>query len=140
MTSSREFTLPVRVYIEDTDAGGIVYYVNYLKFMERARTEWLRALGFQHYTLLGEDFLFVVRRAEIDYVRPARIDDELVVGAAVERLGRASLKFRQQVRRGSELLAAGVISVACVSKEKLAPRPMPDAIYTAACAWCAPVN
>ncbi|MFP5382843.1 MAG: YbgC/FadM family acyl-CoA thioesterase, partial [Gammaproteobacteria bacterium] len=95
----REFCIPVRVYIEDTDAGGIVYYVNYLKFMERARTEWLRALGFQHYTLLDEDFLFVVRHADVDYRRPARIDDELAVSAAVERLGRASIFFRQQVVR-----------------------------------------
>lgn len=138
-TVARIFRLPVRVYIEDTDAGGIVYYVNYLKFMERARTEWLRALGFQHYTLLGEDLLFVVHRAEVDYRRPARIDDELVVTAAVEKTGRASLQFVQQVTRvaDGELLAEGRVKVACVSRERLVPRPMPDAIHSAVRAWCA---
>lgn len=140
MAGAAVFRLPVRVYIEDTDAGGIVYYVNYLKFMERARTEWLRALGFQHYSLLADDFLFVVHRAEVDYRKPARIDDQLVVTVTVEKAGRASLLFGQQVLRAAdnELLAAGVIKVACVSREKLAPRPMPDVIHSAVRAWLAP--
>ena len=73
-----EFTLPVRVYIEDTDAGGIVYYVNYLKFMERARTEFMRTLGYQHYVLADENFQFVVHSANVQYRQPARIDDALV--------------------------------------------------------------
>jgi len=139
MSVPREYRLPLRVYIEDTDAGGIVYYVNYLKFMERARTEWLRSLGFQHYTLFGEDFLFVVHRAEVDYRRPARIDDELAVSVAVEKLGRASLHFTQRVRRiaDDEILAEGAVKVASVSKEKLVPRPMPAAIHSAVRAWCA---
>lgn len=138
-TPLREFTLPVRVYIEDTDAGGIVYYVNYLKFMERARTEWLRALGFQHYTLQDDDFLFVVRRAEIDYRRPARIDDELVATAAVEKAGRASLRFRQRIVRvaDGELLAGGVIEVACVSRARLVPQALPVDILAAVRAWLA---
>lgn len=138
MPPMREFRIPVRVYIEDTDAGGIVYYVNYLKFMERARTEWLRTLGFQRYTLLEEDFLFVVRHADVDYRRPARIDDELAVSAAVERLGRASLFFRQQVVRAvdGEVLAVGRVEVACVSRAKLAPRAMPPAIRQAVVDWC----
>lgn len=135
----REFRLPVRVYIEDTDAGGIVYYVNYLKFMERARTEWLRSLGFEHYTLLGEDFLFVVRHAAVDYRRPARIDDELEVSAAVERAGRASLDFRQEVIRhvDGEVLAGARVEVACVSRATLAPRAMPTAIREAVVNWLA---
>lgn len=135
----RTFRLPVRVYIEDTDAGGIVYYVNYLKFMERARTEWLRSLGFQHYTLLDEDFLFVVREARVEYRRPARIDDELEVTAAVERVGRASLDFRQQVlrRADGELLASGQVAVGCVSRQKMAPRAMPAAIGQAIGQWLA---
>lgn len=139
MAEAAVFRLPVRVYIEDTDAGGIVYYVNYLKFMERARTEWLRTLGFQHYTLLAEDFLFVVHRAEVDYRRPARIDDELVVTSAIEKAGRASLLFRQQVIRvaDGEALADGLVKVACVSREKLLPRPMPDAVHAAVRAWLA---
>jgi 4-hydroxybenzoyl-CoA thioesterase len=139
MQAPRQFRLPLRVYIEDTDAGGIVYYVNYLKFMERARTEWLRALGFQHYTLFGEDFLFVVHRAEVDYRKPARIDDELQVCVAVEKLGRASLHFTQRVLRvgDGDVLAEGRIKVASVSKEKLVPRPMPAAIHSAVRDWCA---
>lgn len=139
MHKNPAFRLPVRVYIEDTDAGGIVYYVNYLKFMERARTEWLRSLGFQHYSLLQDDFLFVVHRAEIDYRRPARIDDELVVGLEVEKTGRASLLFRQCVTRQAdgELLADGLVKVACVSRTQLAPRAMPENIYNAVRLWCA---
>ncbi len=135
----REFSIPVRVYIEDTDAGGIVYYVNYLKFMERARTEWLRALGFQHYTLEHEDFLFVVHRAEVDYKRPARIDDELRVTAAVEKAGRASLQFRQQVIRvrDGELLADASVAVASVSKTSLQPRAMPKNVQEALRKWLA---
>lgn len=135
----REFAIPARVYIEDTDAGGIVYYVNYLKFMERARTEWLRSLGFQHYTLQHEDFLFVVHRAEIDYRRPAQIDDELRVTTVVTKAGRASLQFRQQVIRvrDGELLADARIEVASVSREKLAPRPMPKNVNDAVRAWLA---
>ncbi len=139
MGSQRVFSLPVRVYIEDTDAGSIVYYVNYLKFMERARTEWLRSLGFQHYTLQNDDFLFVVQRAEIDYRRPARIDDELTVTAAVEKPGRASLLFRQQVLRtaDAEVLAEAHIKVACVSRTQLVPRALPVQIRAAVSAWLA---
>lgn len=135
----REFAIPVRVYIEDTDAGGIVYYVNYLKFMERVRTEWLRGLGFQHYTLQHEDFLFVVHRAEVDYRRPAQIDDELRVTAAVEKAGRASLHFRQQVIRvrDGEVLASARIEVASVSRATLAPRAMPKNVHDAVRAWLA---
>ncbi|MFZ5723133.1 MAG: tol-pal system-associated acyl-CoA thioesterase [Pseudomonadota bacterium] len=135
----REFSMPARVYIEDTDAGGIVYYVNYLKFMERARTEWLRALGFQHYTLQHEDFLFVVHRAEVDYRRPAQIDDELRVTAVVEKAGRASLHFRQQVirARDGEVLAMARIEVASVSRQLLTPRAMPKGVHDAVRAWLA---
>ncbi|MFZ5756577.1 MAG: tol-pal system-associated acyl-CoA thioesterase [Pseudomonadota bacterium] len=133
----REFSVPVRVYIEDTDAGGIVYYVNYLKFMERARTEWLRSLGFRHYSLRDEDFLFVVRRAEVDYRRPARMDDELAVTAAVEKAGRASLVFRQRVLRGSEVLAEGRVEVACVSGSTMAPRALPADTAQAVRTWLA---
>ena len=133
----REFAMPVRVYIEDTDAGGIVYYVNYLKFMERARTEWLRVLGFQHYTLLEDDFLFVVRHAEVDYRRSACIDDELRVTAAVERLGGATLHFRQRVLRAAdgEVLAEGRVEVGCVSRSARAPRRMPKEIHDAVRRW-----
>lgn len=139
MGSQRVFSLPVRVYIEDTDAGGIVYYVNYLKFMERARTEWLRSLGFQHYTLQDDDFLFVVRHADIDYRRSARIDDALSVTAVIEKIGHASLLFRQQVLRvaDAEVLAEAQIRVACVSRTQMVPRALPAQIRAAVSAWLA---
>ena len=85
-SQASEFVLPVRVYIEDTDAGGIVYYVNYLKFMERARTEYLRSLGYQHYALAEENFQFVVHSAQINYRKPGRIDDDLRVSARLVAL------------------------------------------------------
>ena len=122
-----------RVYYEDTDAGGIVYYVNYLKFMERARTERLRALGFAQSQLAGENLLFVVHSAEARYRAPARLDDELVVSAEVEELNRASLRFRQQVRRASDsaLLCEGRFLVACVRADNLKPRAIPEALRAA---------
>lgn len=141
--SHRTFSWPLRVYIEDTDAGGIVYYVNYLKFMERARSEWLRALGFRQSASQDNDFLFVVQQVDIRYLRSARLDDELMVTAAVERLGRASLRFKQQVLRtgveqgAAEVLAEAQIKVACVSRAALLPCAMPDDIYTAVQAWFA---
>ena len=128
---SPEFSLPVRVYIEDTDAGGIVYYVNYLKFMERARTEWLRSLGFQHYGLAHDDFQFVVHSCTVRYLRPARIDDALQATALAERVGRAGIDFLQQIWRGDELLCEGRIKVACVTASTLRPRALPDALRKA---------
>lgn len=124
----REFRWPMRVYIEDTDAGGIVYYVNYLKFMERARTEWLRSLGFQHYLTSDDPVFFVVRRAEVDYRQPARLDDELLACAEIVRIGRASLNFRQRILRGNVTLADGMIEVACVDKDSLKPRALPSTL------------
>ncbi len=94
-----EFIWPVRVYYEDTDSGGVVYYANYLKFMERARTEWLRQLGFEQDELLEkEGILFAVRRVSVDYLRPARFNDELLVSASISKQGRASLTFQQEIR------------------------------------------
>ena len=107
------FSLPVRVYIEDTDAAGIVYYLNYLKFMERARTEYLRNIGFGHY-LLTEDYLFVVRKADIRYRQAAKMDDLLTVSAQVVKQGKASLQFKQTVERDGELLSEATIEIACV--------------------------
>lgn len=122
----REFRWPLRVYIEDTDAGGIVYYVNYLKFMERARTEFLRSLGFEHYLRSDEDFMFVVADAQVSYRKPAQMDDELVATAEVVELGRASLRFAQQVRRGEEVLASAELKIACVSRSARKPRAIPE--------------
>lgn len=122
-----------RIYYEDTDAGGIVYYVNYLKFMERARTERLRNLGFSQHTLVGEGLLFVVHSTEVRYHAPARLDDEIEVSAQVIELNRASLRFRQQVRRvvDDALLCEGQFLVACVRADNLKPRAIPDMLRKA---------
>ncbi|MCH8543527.1 MAG: tol-pal system-associated acyl-CoA thioesterase [Alcanivorax sp.] len=128
MTGNQEFTLPLRVYIEDTDAGGIVYYVNYLKFMERARTEFLRTLGYQHYGLAEEDFQFVVHSCAVRYLKPARIDDALRVTARLDKVGRVALDFVQQVWRNEELLCEAQVKVACVRASDLRPRGLPAAL------------
>lgn len=122
-----------RVYYEDTDAGGIVYYVNYLKFMERARTECLRDLGFAQSQLAGENLLFVVHSAEARYHAPARLDDEIVTSAEVIELNRVSLRFRQQIRRAADnvLLCEGQFLIACVRADSLKPRAIPEALRTA---------
>ena len=109
------FTWPVRVYWEDTDAGGIVFYGNYLKFMERARTEWLRALGFdQEGMRRSGEGMFVVAETQLRYLRPARLDDLLTVTVAVTEVGRASVGFTQQVWRGDVLLTEGRIRIGWV--------------------------
>ena len=118
------FTLPIRIYIEDTDAAGIVYYVNYLKFMERARTEYLREIGFGHY-LLTEDYLFVVRKVDIRYKQPARMDDLLKVSAQIIKVGKASLQFKQTLERNDEILCEATVDIACVDKILLKPCALP---------------
>jgi acyl-CoA thioester hydrolase len=131
-TGTEGFRWRLRVYYEDTDAGGIVYYANFLKFFERCRTEWLRALGIDQSRLLRDDGLqFVVTALECEYRQPARLDDELTVEARVERLGRASLVFAQTLRRGDDLLAEGRVKVACVDARRLAPAPLPAALVAA---------
>jgi acyl-CoA thioester hydrolase len=112
------FAIPVRVYYEDTDAGGVVYYANYLKFLERCRSEWLRSIGFEQAGLLRDSGIaFVVRSVRLDYLKPARLDDLLAVSLAVEKITRSQIFFRQHVRRGGEdgeTLAGGAIQVVCV--------------------------
>lgn len=127
------FAHQCRVYYEDTDAGGVVYYVNYLKFMERARTERLRALGFVQSQLVGENLLFVVHSAEARYHAPARLDDELMVTAEITELNRASLRFKQQVWRMKDttLLCEGQFMVACVRADNFRPRAIPPTLRTA---------
>ncbi|WP_407296454.1 tol-pal system-associated acyl-CoA thioesterase [Stutzerimonas zhaodongensis] len=132
-SQAQPFSHRCRVYYEDTDAGGIVYYVNYLKFMERARTERLRRLGFAQSQLTGEDLLFVVHSSEARYHAPARLDDELLVTAEVTEVKKASLRFKQQVRRADDdvLLCEGQFVVACVRTESLKPRPIPERLRAA---------
>ena len=126
------FRWPIRVYYEDTDTAGIVYYANYLKFFERARTEWPRALGFGQQAFAQDHSLqFVVAQASVDYRRPARLDDELVVDAAVVQLGRASLTFEQRAWRGAELLAGARVRVGCIRLADYSPAPIPPAMRAA---------
>ena len=125
-----EFTWTVRVYYEDTDTGGIVFYANYLKFFERARTEWLRAAGVGQQALAeNQQVMFVVRSTALDYHAPARLDDELIVSVVVERLGGASVQFFQEAWRvkpaGRQLLCSGRIKVACVDTNTLRPGAIP---------------
>ena len=124
---------PVRVYYEDTDAGGIVFYANYLKFFERARTEWLRSGGIDQSRLSASDnLMFVVLHTAVDYHSPARLDDALKLSVVVEKLGRASVEFVQQAWRveaaadPQRLLATARIRVACVDQHTLRPRSIPD--------------
>ena len=125
------YQIPVQVYYEDTDAGGVVYYANYLKFMERARTEWLRALGFEQDRLIRDhDLLFAVRRAEIDYLRPARFNDRLLVSLQIASRGKASLSFSQEVTRAADgqLLCRGIVKVASITASSFRPVAIPAAI------------
>ena len=120
------FTWTVRVYYEDTDAGGIVYYANYLKFFERARTEWLRSLGISQQTLLDEESAaFVVRSAAVEYLSSARLDDEVTLKLSVEKLGRASVQFAQQAWCGETLLSTANVKVCCVDAQTMLPRSLP---------------
>ena len=132
MSSPAPFTHPVRVYWEDTDAGGIVFYANYLKYFERARTEWLRALGVHQQALRDTaGLIFVVGDTQLRFLRPARLDDLLDVTAVLREAGRASLQLAQQAWRGTELLAEGEIRIGCVDATTLRPRRIPDSILQA---------
>ncbi len=126
------FTWPVRVYYEDTDAGGVVYYANYLKFMERARSEWLRALGVEQDSLAArEGVLFVVHRAEVEFRSPARFNDLLAVESRISKIGRVRITFEQRVVINSEsrrLLCLGHIEVASVQAQSFRPVPIPRTI------------
>jgi acyl-CoA thioester hydrolase len=122
---SAEFIWNVRVYYEDTDAGGIVYYANYLKFFERARTEWLRAIDVGQHALLAEhDAMFVVKSVSADYHAPARLDDVLKLTLRIEKMGRASLLFVQEAWCGEQLLNTARVKVGCVDSA-LRPRAVP---------------
>ena len=126
---TKEFSWPVRVYYEDTDSGGVVYYANYLKFMERGRTEWLRDLGFEQDHLIEQQkLIFAVRSIAVDYHKPARFNDALRVTVTVEKLGRVSIEFRQTIKRGTEILCEGLVRLASLDSEKLRPKALPKEI------------
>ncbi|MBI3898300.1 MAG: tol-pal system-associated acyl-CoA thioesterase [Gammaproteobacteria bacterium] len=123
------FILPVRVYYEDTDAGGVVYHSNYLKFMERARTEWLRSLGFELDELAQrEGALFVVRSANVEFLRPARFNELVNVTVTLSKRRSASFTLMQQIRRADEPLCEGEIRIVCLDVSSFTPRPLPDAV------------
>jgi acyl-CoA thioester hydrolase len=127
------FQWQVRVYYEDTDSGGVVYYANYLRFMERARTEWMRALGFEQDRLIREEgIVFAVRSANVEFLQPARFNDLLSVSLDLVRRGRASLTFNQIVARCAEEqlpLCSAQVKIACLDAASFRPQPIPDYIF-----------
>ena len=123
------YSFPVRVYFENTDAGGVVYHSEYLKFLERARTEWLRHLGFDHQALARDHrVVFVVTSAAIEFSRPARLDDTVAVSVRLESLGKVRCVFAQEIRRDDEVLVSARITVACVTGEAFKPVEIPAAL------------
>jgi 4-hydroxybenzoyl-CoA thioesterase/acyl-CoA thioester hydrolase len=126
--SLAEFRLPIRVYVEDTDAGGIVFYANYLKYMERARTELMRSLGFDKPALF-DDMQFVVSQVSLKYHSPATLDDEISVTAVLSKASRVTFEMTQQVYRGDELLVEGWVKVACVNSATKRPQGMPKPMF-----------
>ncbi len=132
MSDFPDFSWPVRVYWEDTDAGGVVYYANYLKFLERARTEWLSNIGLEQDRLAQEaGVVFVVRRVEADYLRPARFNDRLVVENRLQHLNRASLVMSQAIKREGEVLLEAVVKLACVEQVQFRPAKIPPIVIEA---------
>ena len=124
---SKCFTWPVRVYYEDTDSGGVVYYANYLKFFERARTEWLRNFGLNQDKLAQEEgLIFVVRRAELEFERPARLDDLLELTVEPLKLARVYVQLAQEARRGAEVLARAEIQVVRLNRHNFKPAAIPQ--------------
>lgn len=139
VSEKSEYQMPLRVYIEDTDAGGIVYYVNYLKFMERARTEFLRDLGFAKTAVLEDGKLLVVHSLNTQYKRPALLDESLTVTAKVTKLARAAITFEQNILRNGELLCTGEVKIACVepatATQSMRPSALPNDMYSAISAF-----
>jgi acyl-CoA thioester hydrolase len=122
-----EFCWPLRVYYEDTDCGGVVYHANYLRFCERARSEWLRALGFEQDELRrAHGIIFAVHALCADFLKPARFNDALAVSVRLTARGRASLTLAQAVTRGAELLMRAEVKIACVHAERLRPMALPE--------------
>jgi acyl-CoA thioester hydrolase len=129
---SQEFSFPIRIYYEDTDAGGVVFYANYLKYMERARTEWLRSAGFEQDLLAAQqNLVFAVHRVKLDYLKPARFNDLVQVTATIKKEGKASLDFYQEVRRDGTVLCKADIQIVCVDIDEFVPRPIPEDIVSA---------
>ena len=127
MTATLPFRHSLRVYWEDTDAGGVVFYANYLKFFERARTEMLRSMGYEQDELkITEKILFVVRSVQIDYLSPARFNDLIQVSAKITEAKKASLIFAQTVTRDGDALCKGTVRIACLDSETMRPKAIPE--------------
>lgn len=123
------FSWPVRVYFQDTDAGGVTYHASYINFMERARTEWLRELGYSHMDMMRElGVMFVVRSIKLDYLKPALLDDLLAVSAQVREIGRSRVTLVQRILRGEELLTEGEVHLVCVTSDGFKPVSVPDVL------------
>ena len=123
------FSLPVRVYFQDTDAGGMVYHASYVNFMERARTEWLRTFGYSNAGLMKQlGVVFVVRSLKLDYLKPALLDDLVTVTARIKETGRSRVTLLQTVLRGEELLTEGEVHLVCVSVETFKPVSVPEVL------------
>ena len=130
MTPAPKFSVPFRIYWEDTDAGGVVYYANYLKFMERCRTDWLRALGIDQLQLrAGRQLQFAVVSVAVDFLRPALLNDEILVTAELTRLSGATITFKQTIMRGDAQLIDASTRVACLDSGSLKPRPIPRDLF-----------
>ncbi len=130
--TGQPFTWTIRVYYEDTDTGGIVYYANYLKFFERARTEWLRAAGYEQRRLSEEFGLqFVVAQVQCDYRQPARLDDLLEIDLRVLKSGRVFIVFEQTARRGATVLATATVKAGCIDTHRFVPAAMPAELLDA---------
>ena len=128
MATNNTFQWPLRVYIEDTDAGGIVYYAHFLQFMERARTEYLRSLGFGKRFIFNADLMLVVHTVNIQYHRPARLDDQLIATAQVVAARNTHLTFAQSIVRDGELLCTGEVKIVCVARATMRPKRIPPAM------------
>jgi len=131
LSELKTFSWPARIYYEDTDASGVVYHANYLRYFERCRTEWLRAVGFSQQRLKNELFIaFTIADLSVKYLVPARLDDEIEIGLSVAHVGRASLRFEQNIRRvaDAETLATGEFRAACVDMRAFRPCAVPPAV------------
>lgn len=129
MSKDKSFSFPVRVYFQDTDAGGVVYHANYVSFMERARTEWLRTFGYSNAGMMKElGLVFVVRSVKLDYLKPALLDDLLTVTATVKDIGRSRVTLLQSVLRGEELLTEGEVHLVCVTVDGFKPVSVPNVL------------
>jgi len=129
MAGIKTFSLPIRIYFEDTDSGGVVYHSNYLKFMERARTEWLRSIGIdQRHLKQDSHIMFVLHRIDIQYKFPARFNDELIVKSELKDIGSSKIEFRQMIYRNDEMLIDASVDFACFDSENFIPVRIPPTI------------